>query len=235
MKQFLLVLVSAFVFYAESYSQITIKDSNNNDLTNKTATLPVSPDKVYFTITNNSNSSKTFIVEVTDFTVPDDASGISVCAGGSCMQITVVPVTVGQAISIDAGAEYGTNGEADVEYFANASTGSASITVKVYEENNESNSASFTLERSTSSVAFTDLPEYLIYPNPATNYFIVTIPDNQINSELKMLNILGKTVKTIPLSQSQTTVTAEELPSGIYFVSIIKSGKIVNTKKLILK
>lgn len=235
MKQFLLILVLTFVFYAESYSQITIKDSNNNDLTNQTAILPVSPDKVYFTITNNSNSAKTFIVEVTDFTVPTDASGISVCAGGSCMQITSVPVTVGQAINIDAGAVYGTNGEADVEYVSSESTGSASITVKIYEENNESNSASFTLERSTSRIAFLNFSKYLIYPNPATDYFIVTIPDNQINSELKILNVLGKTVKTITLKQSKTKVSAEELLSGIYFVSVINNGKIVNTKKLILK
>ena len=75
-----------------------------------------------------------------------------------------------------------------------------------------------------------------IYPNPATTKVEVsyTLPENETNATLVMTNTLGVNVKTVHLdgNNGKTTLSLEELPSGIYFYTIrcgenVKSGKLV--------
>ena len=58
-----------------------------------------------------------------------------------------------------------------------------------------------------------------IYPNPATNYFIIEANSNLIESAA-LLNDLGQQVKTISLTNNISRVDVSDLPKGMYLVQI---------------
>ena len=79
--------------------------------------------------------------------------------------------------------------------------------------------------------------DIMIYPNPATTNVEVsyTLPEGMTSATLVMTNTLGVNVKTAHLDgDNKTTLSLEELPSGIYFYTI-RCGENVKTGKLIKK
>jgi len=223
----LLLLFSVSV----NFAQIPLTVSYNGvDVTNQNIHLK-SDETMYLPISNNGSVSMNVSVEITAITLPHKAPTMQVC-WENCY-LPTAPQSVGTR-TIAAGENSGNY--FDVNYNPDGNTSPANITFHIYEEGNSSDYISLTLD--TETVGINDLNKkntVSVYPNPAKDKFTVIVPENHINSELKISNIPGKVVKTIPLRQSKTTVIAEELPSGIYFVSIIQNGKIINTKKLILK
>ncbi|MFH0865287.1 MAG: T9SS type A sorting domain-containing protein [Bacteroidota bacterium] len=78
----------------------------------------------------------------------------------------------------------------------------------------------------------------VIYPNPADNYFVIRFDDELKfpNATVKILNSLGKKVMEIPLSSSdEMIVDTHKLSSGIYFIKITDSNKIVAVGKIIIE
>ena len=76
-----------------------------------------------------------------------------------------------------------------------------------------------------------------IYPNPATTNVEIsyTLPEGMTSATLVMTNTLGVNVMTAHLDgNNKTTLSLEELPSGIYFYTI-RCGENVKTGKLIKK
>lgn len=71
-----------------------------------------------------------------------------------------------------------------------------------------------------------------IYPNPASDFVNITIPDN--TNELTIINTVGQTVYTINNPNTLETISLKELKTGVYFVQIEKDGAI-KTKKLVIK
>ena len=85
----------------------------------------------------------------------------------------------------------------------------------------------------TSDTAF----EVELSPNPATTNVEVsyTLPEGMTSATLVMTNTLGVNVMTAHLDgDNKTTLSLEELPSGIYFYTI-RCGENVKTGKLIKK
>jgi parallel beta-helix repeat protein len=74
-----------------------------------------------------------------------------------------------------------------------------------------------------------DNPEIKIFPNPAKN--LITISGIE-NSEIRILNIQGQLLKTIPLSKSIENIDLSKFVNGIYIVQI-KNSKEVFVKKLV--
>jgi len=74
-----------------------------------------------------------------------------------------------------------------------------------------------------------------IYPNPFSTSTIIMINDaSQINkAELRIYNILGAVVMNTIITKQKTTLETSNLPSGIYFYSIIKNNKTIQSGKLI--
>lgn len=217
-------------------AQITIADNSDNDLTNKTALM--TDEKLYFNITNQGSSEITFIVQVTSFTLPADANDILVCACGSCLPVSLQnpPFVVGDPTILTAGATYGSN-QADVDYDSNGSTQPANITIKVYEQGNETNFAQFTLDTEyTSGIKNLQNKEpFSIYPNPANGLFTVSTIQDFPNSEIRFSNILGKTIKQMAPEGQKTQFSAKDFSPGIYFVTLYNNKEILSTKKLIIK
>lgn len=235
----IVLLFFILIFAYNIHAQITITDYDGLDLTNTTAFLP-SDQEYHFQITNNGSSEITFIVEVMEFSVPEDATGIAVCAGGACVPISTAPYAIGSPETLASGDTYGEEGNSDgevtdVSYTSGGSTGAAYITIRVYEEGNESNSSEFTLDTEYSDIPHISLESFQVYPNPAYQNFYVKVDDELAGSTIVFTNVLGKVVFTDVLENANSVFSTDRFDRGMYFYTIIKDGKSIGTKKLIIK
>jgi len=73
-----------------------------------------------------------------------------------------------------------------------------------------------------------------IYPNPATNYFIV-YNYKLTNSQISLYDITGKLIKNVQSKESITRIDVSNLSSGVYVLTI-KNGdnKKIRTEKIII-
>jgi hypothetical protein len=75
----------------------------------------------------------------------------------------------------------------------------------------------------------------LIYPNPFTNMTTIAFTEEQKNSTIKILDLLGKEIKTLVFTGKRLIIDKEDLVNGIYFVQITDENMKVVTKKIILQ
>lgn len=230
MKNFIFIL-SFLSLSSLLFAQVPLTVSyNGNDVTDQTINLKID-ETMYLPISNNGSSNMNVTIDVTAVTVPHKAPAMNVC-WEACYPISG-PQSVGTR-TINAGENSGTN--FDVFYSSDGNTNPANITFHIYEDGNSADYITLTLD--TETVGVNDISQtgdITIYPNPANDYFSIKLPDNIKNPELKISNILGKTVLKTSINNSKTNVNIKDLPSGIYFVSVFSNGIIIDTKKLIVK
>ena len=78
--------------------------------------------------------------------------------------------------------------------------------------------------------------QYLtVSPNPFTSQTTITFSEEQKNTTIKTLDVLGKEIKTMDFSGKQFILEKREMLPGIYFIQIIDSNKSVVNKKIILQ
>lgn len=73
-----------------------------------------------------------------------------------------------------------------------------------------------------------------VYPNPVSQYFMVTSPQLSID-KVEIFNNLGQLVKTQKLTQTNNIINIEELESGAYYLRIYNEGKVLKSDKIIKK
>jgi hypothetical protein len=71
--------------------------------------------------------------------------------------------------------------------------------------------------------------DFILFPNPCTDLLTVIVQNNSI---FEILNINGKTIKSVYCTSESTIVDLTDLSSGVYIVRI-KTDKEVITKKII--
>ncbi|PKP43952.1 MAG: hypothetical protein CVT95_11575, partial [Bacteroidetes bacterium HGW-Bacteroidetes-12] len=79
------------------------------------------------------------------------------------------------------------------------------------------------------------LSDFNVYPNPAKN--VVTFATNVANnSEIAIMDITGKTIKTITFNTTKQAIDVSGFDSGIYFYTIRDrvSGKVLHNNKIIV-
>jgi hypothetical protein len=68
-----------------------------------------------------------------------------------------------------------------------------------------------------------------IYPNPATNNIVVTLPDTNL-ATLRIFNSTGSLVKTVILTANITTIDVHDFQTGTYFITIVENtGRQINS------
>ena len=72
-----------------------------------------------------------------------------------------------------------------------------------------------------------------IYPNPFTSHTIIAFKEEQKNTTIKIMDVLGKTIKTLNFTGKQLLIEKGEMKEGIYFVQIIDGNKNVMNRKII--
>lgn len=76
------------------------------------------------------------------------------------------------------------------------------------------------------------------YPNPASNLAYFTYSMNGSNAaKVLVRNILGTTVREVALSGSEgkAALQVSDLPDGVYFYSLMADGKMLQTRKLVVR
>jgi hypothetical protein len=73
-----------------------------------------------------------------------------------------------------------------------------------------------------------------LYPNPAKNELVISVENNSIfeNSEFRLMDLTGKVVKRLIISDSQEflSLNVADIHPGIYFVSLISGQQIISSK-----
>lgn len=73
-----------------------------------------------------------------------------------------------------------------------------------------------------------------IYPNPVSQYFMITSPQVEID-EVEVYNALGQLVKTQKLTQTNNIINIEQLEIGTYYLRIYSQGTFLKSDKIIKK
>ena len=79
-----------------------------------------------------------------------------------------------------------------------------------------------------------DMNKMTLTPNPSDNF--VKISTKIRNSEVLIINNLGQTINSFPISGNEATISVEDYPAGIYYVNLLDEKKnIISTEKLVRK
>jgi hypothetical protein len=74
-----------------------------------------------------------------------------------------------------------------------------------------------------------------IFPNPFTSQTTIVFNKEQQSSLLRIVDVLGKEVRTIHFSGREFVIEKEELKSGIYFVQVVSQKKIIFNEKIVIQ
>ena len=73
-----------------------------------------------------------------------------------------------------------------------------------------------------------------IFPNPFTTQTTIDLNADYRNATIKIIDVLGKELKSINFSGKQVILEREELKAGMYFIQIISENKTIATNKIII-
>ncbi len=226
-KIILLSLLTSISFFTFAQFPVTLS-YNDNDVTNQTLALE---EEMFVTTTNPSSEAINVTVEVSEIEVPT-GSEVSVC-WSKCFTVTS-PMIIGTQ-PVEAGASLEGWAGLVIHYNANGSTEPASVKLKIYEDGNPNDYINLNLEKASDVNQISENQDFVMFPNPATDRFSVKLESNLAKPELKILNIIGKTVLRTKISNKLSTVDVSRFPSGVYFVSILSNDTEIKTKKLVIK
>lgn len=108
-----------------------------------------------------------------------------------------------------------------VASYPNWGTGTSAKFVGIRYDNYGSgfNVDDLTIEVPASSASFV-ANSISIYPNPATSVINLTSKDGLTFENVTIVDVNGRTVKTVAINQTQSQINVSELNSGIYFLNI---------------
>ncbi|MCI9846106.1 T9SS type A sorting domain-containing protein [Flavobacterium pectinovorum] len=72
-----------------------------------------------------------------------------------------------------------------------------------------------------------------VYPNPATNILNIQLEEISPNTQLKISDILGKTIFTKKIEANITSISTESFKKGVYLITVLNSDK-KTTQKVII-
>ena len=74
---------------------------------------------------------------------------------------------------------------------------------------------------------------FTLYPNPTNGQIVITLDENVNATEAFVYNMMGQTVKTQSVNDSQFEMNLNSLQSGIYFVAIRNGNKVLGIQKIV--
>lgn len=78
-------------------------------------------------------------------------------------------------------------------------------------------------------------PEINVYPNPAGDMVRFESPTDINDAHVEIYNVFGQLVQTFQLNPDITTISTNNLSSGIYLYRIISEGSVMKTGKIVLQ
>lgn len=236
MKKTVLLLTIIIAIFTVTSAQFSITDLHGTPIVDGdviTFNTTEGEDANLVTLITNNSGSDMSLKLIAESIEGTDGSQMEFCIGTCHWGITVG--TEYGPLALAAGA---TSGSGEV-HFHNHSTENDVITYdfKIYEEGNETNAIHFTYKYDVNYVGIDNISKSnsSVYPNPAINYFTISVNNSLIGTQLILTNLLGKTIFNQKINSQKQTFSTRNLNSGIYFYSIVNNNKIVETKKIIIK
>jgi hypothetical protein len=239
-KALLILLIILFAGWGVYSQSLTVTKGGNNVANGDT--LTVSGDvwtllQLTANVTNNAADTLSIKCKKIHTSVILGAD-VSICWGGSCWDSS--HYVSDDPTIINAGQ---TATEFSGHYKAMGHAGVSIVRYKFYDENNVTDSISFFGKFiGTSGVGINEsnmLTTGEIYPNPADNtaYLNYSISTEFSNGEIRVIDLLGNKIQIIPFYEKngRIKINTENLNSGIYFYSMTLDGKMMFTKKLIIR
>ena len=75
--------------------------------------------------------------------------------------------------------------------------------------------------------------QFAVYPNPATSVIYVET-ENDKNAQVTILDVTGRCVKQVEMSDNVSSINIEDVESGVYFIMVQQEGN-SSVKKLVVK
>ena len=75
---------------------------------------------------------------------------------------------------------------------------------------------------------------FLAFPNPASDIFNINVEFNEADLEVGLFDLAGAQVVKSNLNLGTNSLDFTALQKGIYFYSIVRNGKAIETKKLVI-
>lgn len=72
-----------------------------------------------------------------------------------------------------------------------------------------------------------------IYPNPADKQFVITAIEPERAFTCNLVDMTGKSIRTITASEGRASVSTADLPSGVYYVNVKGSSMLLNRKIIV--
>lgn len=78
--------------------------------------------------------------------------------------------------------------------------------------------------------------ELIIYPNPANDKLNVYFESGTNAQETKIMlcDIYGREVKNAEIKEETTSIDVDDLPAGIYFITLMQNGKVLARQKVVI-
>ena len=237
------VLILNLLFLFSSvllFSQITLTDGDGNPINNDDVRIyNTDGDEANLVVVIKKNGSSQIELKLRLVSITGaNGSGMEFCFGTSCYP----GISPDEIYPIDGNFYLDAGASDDQTHFhhhiQNGDPDATEYVLKIYERNNEAgNYVQFTYKYDANYVGINDVNKssISIFPNPANDFININIPDNIKNPEILISNIIGKTIFKNVSDSSKNNINIKNLPSGIYFVSVISNGIVIDTEKLIKK
>ncbi len=237
MKKILLIILVLVTGLSTLNSQTSIELTNGSAggliLNNSVITEDVvtgGQSHVYIQLKNISATSKTYALKRTDVILNAGADA-SFCFGGGCFPPTTTMTPAANYLTLNANQS---DAPQSLYYDENVAAGYSEIKYELFDVNNPSDVLTFTFKFNpllasvkNNASLFSSVSD--VYPNPSINQAHIAINSTAYiaNASMIIIDALGSIVsqKNIALSvgKNQVQLDSENLPSGIYFVSISSS------------
>ena len=100
------------------------------------------------------------------------------------------------------------------------------------------NPGSFIAKLGTNTVSLDEIKtnsDISIAPNPFNSETTITFSDEQRNTTIKIIDVIGKEIKNISFSGKQLVIDKGEMKPGIYLVQTIDENQNALTKKIVIQ
>lgn len=72
------------------------------------------------------------------------------------------------------------------------------------------------------------------YPNPASSFINVEVSQFNEGTSIKIVDMLGATVKTVAVNSTNTRISTADLREGVYFYSLVDRNKTILTRRMLI-
>lgn len=74
-----------------------------------------------------------------------------------------------------------------------------------------------------------------VYPHPVTDIATILFVREQKNAQLRVLDVLGNEVRSIPFTGKEVQLEKGNLKAGIYFIRVYNGNEIIRSQKLVIR